>query len=66
MTTNVSIHEHKIRCIGCNFHSTIGKCDCSNPDDREFLCMECRQESATQAWRRQPRVNNPIKSYWMM
>ena len=43
MTTNTSIHEHEIRCAGCNFHSTIEKCDCSNSTDRDFLCMECCQ-----------------------
>ena len=53
MTTNISIHEHKIRCIGCNFHSTIERCDCLNPDGHElFVCMECNQESVTQEWRR--------------
>jgi predicted nucleic acid-binding Zn finger protein len=44
-------HEHRIRCTGCNFRTTIERCTCNKPYDHEFLCFECQGTSPVQEWR---------------
>jgi hypothetical protein len=47
----VRTHEHRIRCTGCNFRSTIERCDCDEPEKEEFLCNECKGISAVKEWK---------------
>jgi len=45
------IHLHRIRCIECNFKSTIERCDCDEPEKEEFVCYECKGVHPVEEWK---------------